>query len=64
MFKGFYVHATWRTKGGRKGKLKRSYIGTSIDHVHEKVLEHLRADGRFDARHELDVQVWEHNANT
>jgi hypothetical protein len=62
--KAFNVHATWRTKSGRKGELKRSYIGETAKDVHDKVLRHLKADSRFDARHELDVQVWENKPAT
>lgn len=59
--KAFYVHATWQTKGGRKGELKRSYVGDSADHVIEIVRSHLRADRRFSAVRALDIQVWPHN---
>lgn len=62
--KAFNVHATWQTKSGRKGKLSRVYIGDSIDDVFAKVRSHLRADRRFDARHELDIQIWESKAPT
>lgn len=61
MLKGFYVHATWVTKGGRKGELKRSYIGNSTEDVLTKVQGHLRADRRFSTHRALDIQVRAHN---
>lgn len=57
MIKIFNVHATWQTKSGRKGELSRSYTGDSIEDVHAKVRNHLRADRRFSAVRALDITV-------
>jgi hypothetical protein len=57
MIKIFNVHATWQTKGGRKGELSRSYVGNSIEDVQAKVRSHLHADRRFSAVRALDITV-------
>lgn len=58
MIKIFNVRATWTTKGGNKGELNRKWVGHDIDSVHDSVLEHLRADRRFSAHDDLDIQIW------
>ena len=53
----FNVHATWQTKSGRKGELKRTYVGETPEQVMELVRSHLRADRRFSAVRALDIKV-------